>query len=133
MRVHVVSDVHGNTEALARAGDGADALVCLGDFVLFLDYFDSGGGIFAKLFGAAAAHLPHFVRPPHAQESRGSSDEKRYVSRAPSAAPTYRFPYGGTASAVQRPAAPSAQPTMRPNTSVRTMKSSTTPDTRASR
>ena len=55
MRVHVVSDVHGNTEALARAGDGADALVCLGDFVLFLDYFDSGGGIFAKLFGAAAA------------------------------------------------------------------------------
>jgi len=55
VRVHVVSDVHGNTEALARAGDGADALVCLGDFVLFLDYFDSGGGIFAKLFGAAAA------------------------------------------------------------------------------
>jgi Icc-related predicted phosphoesterase len=51
----VVSDVHGNTEALARAGDGADALVCLGDFVLFLDYFDAGAGIFGKLFGAAAA------------------------------------------------------------------------------
>ncbi len=55
MRVHVVSDVHGNTEALARAGDGADALVCLGDFGLFLDYFDPTGGIFAKLFGPAAA------------------------------------------------------------------------------
>ena len=55
MRVHVVSDVHGSTEALARAGDGADVLVCLGDLVLFLDYADSSGGIFADLFGAAAA------------------------------------------------------------------------------
>ena len=27
MRVHVVSDVHGNVEDLARAGDGADALL----------------------------------------------------------------------------------------------------------
>jgi Icc-related predicted phosphoesterase len=55
MRVHVVSDVHGSTEALSRAGDGADALVCLGDFVSFLDYSGGGGGIFAKLFGVAAA------------------------------------------------------------------------------
>ncbi|HWB66534.1 MAG TPA: metallophosphoesterase [Mycobacteriales bacterium] len=55
MRVHVVSDVHGHAEALARAGDGADALICLGDLVLFLDYDDAGGGIFAELFGADAA------------------------------------------------------------------------------
>ena len=55
MRVHVVSDVHGSVEALARASDGADVLVCLGDLVLFLDYQDVGGGIFADLFGAAAA------------------------------------------------------------------------------
>jgi Icc-related predicted phosphoesterase len=55
VRVHVVSDVHGSVEALARAGDGADALVCLGDLVLFLDYDDPGAGIFAELFGAAAA------------------------------------------------------------------------------
>ena len=55
MRVHVVSDVHGSVDALARAGDGADALVCLGDLVLFLDYADAGGGIFADLFGADAA------------------------------------------------------------------------------
>src|SRR4051812_27427250 len=55
MRVHVVSDVHGSAEALGRAGDGADALICLGDLVLFLDYDDHGGGIFADLFGAAAA------------------------------------------------------------------------------
>ncbi|MGC5362461.1 metallophosphoesterase family protein [Streptomyces sp. DT24] len=50
-RVHVVSDVHGNAEALARAGDGADALVCLGDLVLFLDYADHSRGIFPDLFG----------------------------------------------------------------------------------
>ncbi|MFD6363741.1 metallophosphoesterase [Streptomyces roseolus] len=55
MRVHVVSDVHGNTEALARAGDGADALICLGDLVLFLDYADHSRGIFPDLFGTANA------------------------------------------------------------------------------
>ncbi|MCB5167178.1 metallophosphoesterase [Streptomyces bambusae] len=56
-RVHVVSDVHGNTEALARAGEGADALICLGDLVLFLDYADHSRGIFPELFGAENAGL----------------------------------------------------------------------------
>ncbi len=55
MRVNVVSDVHGRADALARAGDGADVLVCLGDLVLFLDYQDSSSGIFAALFGAEQA------------------------------------------------------------------------------
>src|SRR5260370_33652774 len=55
MRVHVVSDVHGRADALARAADGADALICLGDLLLFLDYADHGQGIFADLFGAVAA------------------------------------------------------------------------------
>ncbi|KAF4406486.1 metallophosphoesterase family protein [Streptomyces lycii] len=55
MRVHVVSDVHGNSRDLARAGEGADALVCLGDLVLFLDYADHGRGIFPDLFGAENA------------------------------------------------------------------------------
>jgi Icc-related predicted phosphoesterase len=55
MRVHVVSDVHGRADALAGAADGADALICLGDLLLFLDYADYGQGIFADLFGAAAA------------------------------------------------------------------------------
>ncbi len=55
MRVHVVSDVHGSTAALARAGDGADALFCLGDLLLFLDYADHGQGIFADLFGEEKA------------------------------------------------------------------------------
>jgi Icc-related predicted phosphoesterase len=55
MRVHVVSDVHGAADALARAGDGADALVCLGDLVLFLDYADHSRGIFPDLFGTESA------------------------------------------------------------------------------
>ncbi|WP_078606830.1 metallophosphoesterase family protein [Streptomyces flavidovirens] len=57
MRVHVVSDVHGNARDLARAGDGADALVCLGDLVLFLDYADHSRGIFPELFGTENADL----------------------------------------------------------------------------
>ena len=55
MRVSVVSDVHGHADALARAADDADVLVCLGDLVLFLDYQDSSGGIFAQVFGAENA------------------------------------------------------------------------------
>src|SRR5215468_9923085 len=55
MRVHVVSDVHGRTDALRRAGDGADALICLGDLLLFIDYADHSQGIFPDLFGAANA------------------------------------------------------------------------------
>ncbi|MFE2676479.1 metallophosphoesterase family protein [Streptomyces hygroscopicus] len=55
MRVHVVSDVHGNSEDLKKAGDGADALICLGDLVLFLDYADHSRGIFPDLFGVENA------------------------------------------------------------------------------
>ncbi|QXJ25285.1 metallophosphoesterase family protein [Actinomadura graeca] len=51
MRIHVVSDVHGRAEALRGAGDGADALICLGDLLLFIDYSDHAQGIFAELFG----------------------------------------------------------------------------------
>ncbi|MCX2179383.1 metallophosphoesterase family protein [Streptomyces sp. SKN60] len=55
MRINVVSDVHGNTGALAKAGEGADALICLGDLVLFLDYADHSRGIFPDLFGVENA------------------------------------------------------------------------------
>lgn len=54
-RIHVVSDVHGNTRDLTRAGEGADALICLGDLVLFLDYADHSRGIFPDLFGVENA------------------------------------------------------------------------------
>jgi Icc-related predicted phosphoesterase len=50
----VVSDVHGNADALSRAGDGADALVCLGDLLLFVDYADHGRGVLGEIFGAEA-------------------------------------------------------------------------------
>jgi Icc-related predicted phosphoesterase len=52
MRVHVVSDVHGSVEALARAGDGADALVVLGDLIEFVDYHDPAAGIIGRALGA---------------------------------------------------------------------------------
>jgi Icc-related predicted phosphoesterase len=51
VRVHVVSDVHGNSDALARAGDGADALVILGDLIDFVDYHDHSRGILGRVFG----------------------------------------------------------------------------------
>ena len=52
VRLHVVSDVHGSARELARAAEGADVFVCLGDLILFLDYDEPGRGIFADLFGA---------------------------------------------------------------------------------
>jgi Icc-related predicted phosphoesterase len=51
MRVHVVSDVHGSGEALARAGDGADALLVLGDLLDFVDYRDPSAGIIGRVLG----------------------------------------------------------------------------------
>jgi len=51
VRLHVVSDVHLRLDALATAADGADALICLGDLLLFVDYADHSQGIFADLFG----------------------------------------------------------------------------------
>lgn len=55
MRVHVVADVHGNVEALARAGDGADALVVLGDLIDFIDYADPTAGIVGRVLGEQAS------------------------------------------------------------------------------
>ena len=55
MRIHLVSDVHGRSDALPDAARDADALICLGDLLLFLDYADHRRGIFADLFGAEQA------------------------------------------------------------------------------
>lgn len=75
MRVHVVSDVHGRADALAAAADGADAMLCLGDLLLFIDYADHGQGIFADLFGAEATR--RFV----ALRTAKRFDEARDMSR----------------------------------------------------
>ena len=53
MRVHVVSDVHGNADALAVAGAGADALLVLGDLIDFVNYHDHSAGILGSVFGSA--------------------------------------------------------------------------------
>jgi Icc-related predicted phosphoesterase len=74
MRVHVVSDVHGRADALAGAGHGADALICLGDLLLFLDYADYGRGIFADLFGADATRAYVELR------TAGKFDQARELS-----------------------------------------------------
>ena len=74
-RIHVVSDVHGNARDLARAGEGADALICLGDLVLFLDYADHSRGIFPDLFGVENAHrivASHNVVAPAPYEEQQS-------------------------------------------------------------
>jgi Icc-related predicted phosphoesterase len=74
MRVHVVSDVHGRADALGAAGAGADALICLGDLLLFIDYADHSQGIFPDLFGAAQAGRLIELR------SAGKFDEARAMS-----------------------------------------------------
>ncbi len=51
MRLHVVSDVHGAAQALARAGEGADALIVLGDLIEFVDYHDPTAGIIGAVHG----------------------------------------------------------------------------------
>jgi Icc-related predicted phosphoesterase len=55
VRLHVVSDVHLRLDSLPGAADGADAFVCLGDLLLFVDYDDHSQGIFADLFGPEQA------------------------------------------------------------------------------
>lgn len=72
----MVSDVHGRADALARAGDGADALICLGDLILFLDYHDHGQGIFADLFGAD--NTAELVR---LRSARRFDDARRFSQR----------------------------------------------------
>ena len=76
MRVHVVSDVHGADEALARAADDADLFICLGDLILFLDYADPSRGIYADLFGTA--HTTAFIEA----RTAGRYEEAREISAA---------------------------------------------------
>ena len=74
MRVHVVSDVHGNAEALARAGDGADALVVLGDLIDFVDYHDHSKGILGRVFGAEKVGIFAELRRGSASQAQIADD-----------------------------------------------------------
>lgn len=74
MRVHVISDVHRRTDALPAAADGADALVCLGDLLLFVDYADPAQGLFGEMFGARNAELLVALR------TAGRFDDARELS-----------------------------------------------------
>jgi Icc-related predicted phosphoesterase len=75
MRVNVVSDVHGRVDALRHAADGADALVCLGDLILYVDYDDHRNGIFADLFGVeATARLVELRTQQRFDEARAFSE-----------------------------------------------------------
>lgn len=76
MRVHVVSDVHGASAALAAASDGSDQFVCLGDLILFLDYDEPGRGIVADLFGVD--HARAYIKARTADRF----DEARELSTA---------------------------------------------------
>lgn len=76
MKLHLVSDVHGAVEPLRRAGEEADALICLGDLLCFIDYFDYDGGVFGSLFGPdAVARLVEL-------RTAGRFDEARNWSRS---------------------------------------------------
>lgn len=69
--MHVVSDVHGNADALARAGDGADALVVLGDLIDFVDYHDHSAGILGRVFGPEQVRRFAELRSAHSRDLIG--------------------------------------------------------------
>ena len=82
MRVHVVSDVHGNAEALARAGDGADALLVLGDLVDFVDYQHPERGILGRVLGPGVSSRFGWLRT-HGRPGELSEFAKREWDRIP--------------------------------------------------
>ncbi|MFP5020591.1 metallophosphoesterase family protein [Pseudonocardia phyllosphaerae] len=60
MRLHVVTDVHGDSAALARVAHGpdgsrADGVIVLGDLVEFIDYREPANGIVGRLLGVGVA------------------------------------------------------------------------------
>lgn len=54
MRISVVTDIHGNVDALARIADKAERLVILGDLLDYVDYHDPARGIMGEMFGVDA-------------------------------------------------------------------------------
>ena len=108
MRLHVVSDVHRRVDALAHAADGADALICLGDLLLFVDYADHSQGIFADLFGRDAATRYVALRTAgdfdQAREMSGRLWAERGGDRADHVRAAVREQYAGIFAAMPTPA-----------------------------
>lgn len=60
MRISVVTDIHGNIDALARVAEGAERLVILGDLLDYVDYHEPSRGVLGEVFGVDA--VIHFSR-----------------------------------------------------------------------
>ena len=76
IRIHVVSDVHGEAAALVDSDKGSDLFVCLGDLILYLDYDDPSQGIYAELFGEE--HARAYIQA----RTAGRFEEARELSTA---------------------------------------------------
>lgn len=104
----MVSDVHARNDALAASLDGADALICLGDLVLFLDYDEPSQGVFGELFGAD--HARTFVdlrtagRFDEAREFTAALWAARGDDRSTTVLDAVRRQYAGTFAAMPAPA-----------------------------
>jgi len=73
----VISDVHARVEALVEAGKDCDALICLGDLLLYTDYVDPGNGIMGTLFGAElTAEFTRLRTAGHFDEARALANKK---------------------------------------------------------
>lgn len=94
MRVHVVSDVHGNVEGLSRAGVGADVVLCLGDLILFQDYADHARGIFPQLFGKRNADQMVALRTARRFAEAHAFDKRLWAEKETTA--------GGKRAAIER-------------------------------
>src|SRR3954470_20397094 len=108
MRVNVVSDVHGRTDALRHAADGADALICLGDLILYVDYDDHSQGLFADLYGAeATARLVKLRTAKRFDEAKAFTDslwQGREGDRRTLMTEAVRRQYANTFAAMPTPA-----------------------------
>lgn len=77
LRVNVVCDIHGVVPELANAADGGDLFICLGDLLLFTDYFEPKNGIMGDLFGEEdAKHWIHLRTTGKFPEARAFAEKK---------------------------------------------------------
>ena len=88
MRVNIVSDVHGADGALAKAAEGSDVFVCLGDLILFLDYDDPEAG---------AASLPVVAFRREILDAHAVGDQYCVTAHMPNECPSGLCAHGDAA------------------------------------